>query len=144
MYNTNGYYLFDPAFYEDLAAANGYEVLFSSFMVSAPSPMKESANHSWTLPLSMELLNVMDWTRLESINVFYVMRKTSDESFRIPYQGKYMSAVYGNDGYECVAATNYRHPSRKYVPIVDRFSNVSTKVFKKTCKEYFKKKLGLK
>ncbi|WP_449243154.1 methyltransferase domain-containing protein, partial [Desulfovibrio sp.] len=31
----NGYYLFEPGFYEDLAAANGYEVLFCALSASA-------------------------------------------------------------------------------------------------------------
>lgn len=143
MYNTNGYYLFDPAYYEDLAAANGYEILFSSFILDAPSSMKDSGNHSWHVPLSTELLDTIDLSKLTTVSVFYVMKKINDAAFKTPYQGQYMSDVYKNHGYEVAAMSNYRAPSRKYVPVIDRY-NVSSRVFKKTCKAYFKKKFGLK
>jgi len=138
--NTNGYYNFDTAFYEDLAAANNYKIHFTAHLVNAPASMKDSHRFSWMLPLSTEILDILDHSKVETISVFYVMEKTSDNEFILPYQGQYMSTQYGNDGYDVAAMMNYKCPSRSYVPVIDRYSNVSSKVFKKTCKAYFKKK----
>ncbi len=142
MYNTNGYYMFEPAFYEDLAAANGYEILFSSFIVSAHSSMKDSGKHSWLLPMSSELLDTLDWTKVKTISLFYAMKKIEDAEFKTPYQETLMSHVYGNKGYEVASLSNYKRPTRTYVPVLERKEDISSREFKRVCRAYFKKKLG--
>lgn len=143
MYNTNGYYHFDPAFYEDLAAANGYEILFSSFIVTADASLKESAKHTWILPMSNELVDTLDWSKVSVISLMYAMRKKTDAAFALPYQEKLMSTVYGNKGYALASLSTYRRPSRVYVPMLEYGDDISTREFKRVCKAYIRKKLGL-
>ncbi|MCJ2165942.1 MULTISPECIES: class I SAM-dependent methyltransferase [unclassified Pseudodesulfovibrio] len=144
MFNTNGYYLFEPSFYEDIAAANGYEILFSSFIVTAHSSIKESGKYSWLLPMSSELIEIMDWTKISSIGLLYAMKKTKDADFQLPYQGSYMSTMYGNLGYDIASLSTYRRPTRTYVPVFERKDDISSREFKRVCRSYFKKKLGLR
>lgn len=140
---TNGYYVFDPSFYEDLAAANGYEIIFSGMTVHAESEMKNSGMYTWLVPLSNELVETLDWTKIKMICLLYGFKKINDADFVLPYQEKLMSYKYKNMGYRIACQTNYKRPTRTYVPVIERNENISSKEFKRVCKAYFKKKLGL-
>ena len=143
MHGGNGYYLFEPSFYEDLAAANGYEILYSAVHLTADVQAKDAGNYSWIVPVSNELLDTLDWTKLSSISLMYAMRKREDADFKLPYQGKYMSQVYKNSGYDLASLSTYRRPSRIYVPVNEPHERISSREFKRVCKAYFKRKLGL-
>lgn len=142
MFMSNGYYLFEPGFYEDLCCANSYEIVFCALTVQTHCEAKDQGKNSWLLPLSYELIQTLDWTKVFSVGVLYAMRKTSDQDFLLPYQGKYISTKYKNLGYECAALTNYTYPSRTYVPVLDYTQNISSRKFKSICKAYFKQKLA--
>ncbi|MES9994620.1 methyltransferase domain-containing protein [Desulfovibrio aminophilus] len=137
----NGYYLFEPGFYEDIAAANGYDIIFCAMTVSNIQGSSGPGGSSWMLPLSYELMHLLDRGKLSAIGMIYVMKKNNDKDFILPYQGKFMSIKYHNMGYETSAFTNYTHPSRSYVPIIDLSRNISSKKFKQICKAYFSRKL---
>lgn len=141
MFHSNGYYLFEPGFYEDLAAANGYEIIFCALTASARCAMPDHGKNSWLLPMSYELIETLDWTKISLIGPIYVLKKTNDEDFAVPYQEKYMSVKYHNLGYESSALTNYTFPSRTYVPILDYTQNISSRKFKRICQAYFAQKL---
>lgn len=115
MYRGNGYYLFEAGFFEGLAAANAYAVLFSSFVLTLKDKTEHGSNIQHHVPLSYELLDALDWNRLHSVGITYVFRKTSDADFKTPYQHHAMSGQYGNKGYRL----QYRldPPSRAYVPV---------------------------
>ncbi len=113
VYNTNGFYAFDLSFYEALAAANGYEVLFAGYTVAVRAG---DTVDEFIVPLSRELIESFDWTGLLGIGLAYVMRKTGSDDFREPAQGPYMSKALGNRGYEMQFLPD--PPRRTYVPLV--------------------------
>lgn len=139
--NTNGYYIFDPAFYEDIAAANGYEILFSGITVQGKCAMKDTGRYSWILPMSHELIETLEWTRIESTALLYAFKKKSDAEFVIPYQEKLMCHKYQNLGYKIACLMNYKRPTRTYVPVIERKDDISSREFKRVCRAYFRKKL---
>lgn len=117
LYRGNGYYLFEPSFFEGLAAANSYKVLFTSFSVTLKEKTENGSNHQYHIPLSYELIEALEWTKLHGIGINYVMQKTSAADFKLPYQDSYMSEKHGNRGY--ALQFDLRPPSRSYVPLQD-------------------------
>jgi SAM-dependent methyltransferase len=111
----NGYYNFDVSFFEGLAAANHYRVLFSSYVVAPKGPL-ETFNE-FHVPLSRELLAILDWSRVHYIGICYVFQKQREEEFKLPYQGAYLSEREGNHGYELQFLPD--PPSRTYVPVTN-------------------------
>ena len=65
-----GYYAYDPSFLEGVAAANNYKILFSSFIVSARTPDGLSSPRQFHLPLSWELMDTFDLTKIGEFSVF--------------------------------------------------------------------------
>src|SRR5712692_5922723 len=112
VYRGNGYYNFDLSFFEGLAAANQYKILFASYVI-APA----GSNEQYHITRSRELLNVLDWSKA-NIYICYVFQKQMDADFHYPYQGRYLSAIQGHDGYRLQFLPD--PPSRSYVPISRR------------------------
>jgi hypothetical protein len=108
-YNGNGYYNYDPSFFEGMAAANGYNVLFTSGHVSL------NDGNQYHLPLSNNLLNSMDRSKLSSVGICYVLQKTSADDFRIPYQGEYLAQSRGAVAFQ--TEVHFDPPRRAYVPM---------------------------
>ena len=103
-YRGNGYYAYDTSFLEGMAAANNYRILYSSFVIN-----------QLHVPLSWELMDTFDWTKIGEFRVFYVMQKQSESDFRTPYQGVFLSMIQKNVGYELQYLQN--PPGRSYTPI---------------------------
>jgi len=120
-YNGNGYYNYDPSFFEGMAAANGYNVLFTSSRISL------NDGNQYHLPLSNNLLNIMDRSKLFSMGMCYVLQKTSGDDFRIPYQGQYLAQSQGAVAFQ--TEVHFDPPRRTYVPMyTNDFGNVSGRV----------------
>lgn len=115
IYHGNGYYSYEPSFFEGMAAANNYRIRYSSYIVDLKTATASGSPNQFHIPLSSELLDATDWAKIKGIGICYVMQKESDEDFRYPYQDKYMSHVYGNEGY--LLQFTPTPPSRSYVPI---------------------------
>ena len=115
VYNGNGYYAYDPSFFEGIAAANNYKILFSSYIIAGKTPTSTSSQNRFHVPLSRELLDLVDWTKVQHIGICYVMQKQSDSDFNYPYQGKFLSQVQGHYGYKLQFLPD--PPSRAYIPI---------------------------
>lgn len=113
VYNGNGYYRFDPSFFEGLAAANGYKILFSSYVIY----LGRYGEEGFHIPLSIELLNVVDWSKVLVIGICYVFQKQNDVDFQTPYIGSFLTQDQGNLGYQCQFLP--QPPSRTYVPIFE-------------------------
>lgn len=112
IYNGNGYYMYDPSFYEGIAAANSYKVIFSALSVT-PKATNCTNNPEFLLPLSRELINVVDFTKVQQIGVWYVMQKLSDADLRYPYQREFLSKKERNLGYQIqfmCKAPGYNYP----------------------------------
>jgi len=129
VYGSNGYFNFDLAFYEGIAAANGYKIVFSSYVVSLkrghltaeerqsiPEGGDGTLSDEHHIPLSNDLLNTVDWSKDKPLlSICYVFEKQSDDDFHFPYQGEFMAQVNGNHGYELQFLAT--PPSRSYIPI---------------------------
>lgn len=129
VYGSNGYFNFDLSFYEGMAAANGYRILFSSFILTldknylTPEERRTQPGSldrlydEHHIPLSNDLLNTVNWSKdYTTVSICYVFQKQSDEDFRFPYQGNVMSQVHGNHGYQLQFLPT--PPSRTYIPVL--------------------------
>ena len=75
----NGFYNFDISFFEIMAAVNNYEILSSCFILP-------SSNDQIRVPLSMELINLLDLNKVKEVGVSYLFRKKSGKDFIYPVQ----------------------------------------------------------
>ena len=115
VYNGNGYYAYDSSFFEGIAAANNYKILFGSFEIALAEPTKSGSSNQFHVPLSRELLDALDWSKTAEIGIFYAMQKQSESDFCDPYQGGFLSTIQRNYGYKLQYLQG--PPSRSYVPI---------------------------
>lgn len=115
VYGGNGYYMFDLSFFEGIAAANNYKVLFSSYVITTNTPTSAGGSSQFHIPASRELLDVVDWSKVRGIGIFYVLQKQSDSDFQYPYQGRYLSENQGHYGYQLQFLPD--PPTRTYVPV---------------------------
>lgn len=114
--NGNGYYCFDHTFFEGLAAANGYRVLYASYMITPDSLTAGGGNPEWHVPIDDDLLNSFDFSKLKALGIVYVMQKVADARFVVPYQDGMLAEKLGHRGYELQFLPT--PPSRTYVPKV--------------------------
>ena len=75
----NGFYNFDIRFFESMAAVNNYEILCSYFILP-------SKDEQIRVPLSMELINLLDLNKVKYIGISYLFRKKSEKDFIFPVQ----------------------------------------------------------
>ena len=115
LYGGNGYYLFDYPFFEGLAAANNYRILFSSYIVTTPGMTSSGSDNQFHLPLSRELLGMLDWSKTRQIAICYVLQKESNKDFCYPYQNEFLSEIQRHYGFELQYLQS--PPSRAYVPM---------------------------
>lgn len=115
LYNGNGYYCYEPSFFEGLAAANHYKILFCSYVVSVHDQRDVAKYDQFLLPLHDALLDVMNKTQISEIGICYVMQKQESGEFHIPYQSQLMSE---RNGYLGLDIGYFLHPtSRSYLPV---------------------------
>lgn len=116
VWRGNGYYCFDESFFEGIAAANKYRILYSSYIVRPKSSAIGSANDpQFHIPVSELLLDVIDWSKTSTIGICYVFQKQSDGDFKFAYQGDFLSQIEKNNGYKLQFFST--PPSRSYVPL---------------------------
>ena len=94
----NGYFTFDESFFEGIAAANNYNIIFNSYLLNPGSKTKSGSSHEFHIPRHRELFNVLDFSKLEGLGIYGVLQKTKEDEFKIPYQGKFMKEVYNISG----------------------------------------------
>ena len=117
VWRGNGYYCFDASFFEGIAAANNYRLLYSAYMVT-PLPLISDAPGAvaqFHIPVSEALLDVINWSKTAAIGICYVFQKQSDAEFRIAYQGDFLSRIQKNQGYKMQFLP--MPISRSYVPL---------------------------
>ena len=115
VYGGNGYYQFDLPFFEGLAAANRYAVLFSSYIISTKDERGDA--RQFHIPLSRELLRALDWSKVTEIGISYVFQRQADADFEYPYQGSYLSERQQHDGYQLQFLPAPPSPSHTYLPV---------------------------
>jgi len=136
----NGYYNFDPSFFEGMAAANGYRILYCAFVVVLKKrylsksenrhlPVSSGGDYGFDeyhIPLSQELLDIFNWSTSGAhwslagpeVNMCYVFQKESDDDFQLAYQGGMQARVQGHAGFQIRFLPN--PPSRTYVPLLEQ------------------------
>ena len=80
-YPEHGFFNYHPNLFRALAAANQYEILGLYYNPAISS--------SALIPWASDLLSYLSLTPKTSGGVFVVLRKTTDEKFMVPQQGRY-------------------------------------------------------
>lgn len=124
VWHGNGYYLFDLSFFEGIAAANNYKILFSGYIVTLNTSTKAGSNMQFHIPLSRDLLDALDRSKVRSVNITYIFKKQSENDFKYPYQDSYLSQRENNYGY--IIQFLPEPPSRTYVPVTSQTSSLDT------------------
>ena len=99
VFGGNGYFTFDKSFLEGIAAANDYTVINGSYIIVLKDKTKDGSDLQYHIPLSKNLLNTIDFSKIKSIGISMTFQKTSDKEFLIPYQGNHMEKIYGVAGF---------------------------------------------
>jgi hypothetical protein len=141
LWKGNSFYLYDNCFFEGLAAANGYKIIFNSYIVQTSALTKDGSFLDFHIPLNRELLNSFDMTKLKWIGVCAVLQKTSDKEFQFPYQGNYLSQKQSHMGFNRLFFKD--PPGYAYVPIFGAGA-LSGKMLLKELVNRIKIRLGLK
>ena len=95
----NGYFLFDNSFFSGFAAANNYKIISSSYIVLTKAKSENESDLHYHIPLSRDLFDVLDFSKLDNVAIYMVMQKQEDKEFVIPYQHSIMSNKYNFAGY---------------------------------------------
>jgi len=101
----NGYFKFDEVFFEGIAAANNYKIIFSSYVITTGEKTKNGSYYQFHIPRNHKLLDVLDYSKLgnidksDGIGIFAVMQKITDEEFKTPYQGTIYNDIYNIAGF---------------------------------------------
>ena len=137
VWGGNGYFLFDLSFFEGIAGANNYKILFSSYIVTLNKKASSGSENQFHIPLSRELLNSVNLSQMSEVGVCYVLQKQTADDFKYPYQGPSMSQMEGHEGFDLQFLPN--PPSRSYVPVA--FQTTRTKTLLKIVADRIIKKI---
>ena len=123
VWKGNGFFTFDESFFESIAAANNYQVLISSYVVNLKSMTPAGSNNQFLVPLSADLIDALDYSKVDGLSICYVFRKSSDEDFKYPYEkGILRSEADRILGYS--VGFHADPPSRHYTPSYE--ANITT------------------
>lgn len=111
VYGGNGFYCFDQSFFEGLAAANRYTIVYSAYVVTCGGGAIANQFH---VPCNKDLLKCFDYSKIDQLGINYLFRKSEDNEFSPYYQGnanrveeRFIVQFIGN-GYP---------PEKYYVPV---------------------------
>ena len=125
----NGFFKFDSSFFESMAAANAMDILYSAYRVNT------AFNKGFDVPVEFSVLDLVNFGKVESIGIIYVMRKRHDQPFKTPYQTN-GHTVIGRDRdyfYTQFNILDQGWPVRNY--LVNGVQSISGKVLlKELCK----------
>ena len=108
IFGGNGFYNFDLSYFENIAAVNNYSIIFSKlFFIKDKKYI--------TTPVDKELIKLINLNNIENIYVFYLMRKKSDNEFKMPYQG-FGSSFPPKEKYNLQSINKYISPEKYYIP----------------------------
>jgi len=136
LWGGNGYYLLDKYFFDGLVAANNYKVLFNSYVITPKTKTKDGSPLSFHVPMSKDLLDTLEISKIESINVYGVLQKQIDSDFKFAYQNSMISKKQGHLGFNRMFYKD--PPSYSFIPSVG--DDISTKVLIKEIYKRVKKR----
>ena len=80
IYKTNGFYNLTEDFFENLAAYNNYEIIFSSLVFQFIDGKYIPTD------VDMDFINKINFNLIKDIEIVYIFKKTNDDDFNVPYQ----------------------------------------------------------
>ena len=102
----NGYFKFDECFIEGIAAANNYNVVYSSYLIKPGIKTSNGSFSEFHIPRNQTMLNCIDQSKFQSefgtpkeIGIYCVLQKTSENEFKMPYQGDIVKDIYNIAGF---------------------------------------------
>ena len=114
LWGGNGYFLYDRAFFEGIAAANGYRIIYDAYVLMSAFKYKKISGQQFHIPLARDLLKVVDLSHVDEIGIYAVLQKQEDSEFQFPYQGEYLAERQHHAGFNRLF---YRDPpGYSYVP----------------------------
>ena len=114
LWRGNGYFLYDKKFFEGIAAANNYSIIFNSYIISPGTKTENGTDYQFHIPMNRELLSTIDKSKVNNISVYAVLQKHTNAEFEIPYQDYYMSEKQRHFGFNRLYSKD--PPRYSYIP----------------------------
>ena len=105
LWGGNGYFLYDESFFDGIAAANNYKIIFNSYVITTKSKTPNGSDNQFHIPLNRDLLKTFDLSKT-SIGVYVVLQKQDKSDFKFPYQGQYLAKKQGHFGFNRIYHQN--------------------------------------
>ena len=106
LWGGNGYFLYDESFFDGIAAANNYKIIFNSYVIATGSKTPNGSDNQFHIPLNRDLLKTIDLSKANSIYVYVVLQKQDKSDFKFPYQGQYLAKKQGHFGFNRIYHQN--------------------------------------
>ena len=106
LWGGNGYFLYDESFFDGIAAANNYKIIFNSYVITTKSKTPNGSDNQFHIPLNRDLLKTIDLSKAGSIGVYVVLQKQDKSDFKFPYQGQYLAKKQGHFGFNRIYHQN--------------------------------------
>ncbi len=105
LWGGNGYFLYDESFFDGIAAANNYKIIFNSYVITTKSKTPNGSDNQFHIPLNRDLLKTIDLSNA-NIGVYVVLQKQDKSDFKFPYQGQYLAKKQGHFGFNRIYHQN--------------------------------------
>ena len=105
LWGGNGYFLYDESFFDGIAAANNYKIIFNSYVIATGSKTPNGSDNQFHIPLNRDLLKTIDLSKA-NIGVYVVLQKQDKSDFKFPYQGQYLAKKQGHFGFNRIYHQN--------------------------------------
>ena len=105
LWGGNGYFLYDESFFDGIAAANNYKIIFNSYVIATGSKTPNGSDNQFHIPLNRDLLKTIDLSNA-NIGVYVVLQKQDKSDFKFPYQGQYLAKKQGHFGFNRIYHQN--------------------------------------
>ena len=105
LWGGNGYFLYDESFFDGIAAANNYKIIFNSYVITTKSKTPNGSDNQFHIPLNRDLLKTIDLSKA-NIGVYVVLQKQDKSDFKFPYQGQYLAKKQGHFGFNRIYHQN--------------------------------------
>ncbi len=105
LWGGNGYFLYDESFFDGIAAANNYKIIFNSYVITTKSKTPNGSDNQFHIPLNRDLLKTIDLSKA-NIGVYVVLQKQDKSDFKLPYQGHYLAKKQGHFGFNRIYHQN--------------------------------------
>ena len=107
--NGQGYFNFDIPFFEGLAAANNYSVIYSAYSITTAN------GEQYHLPCDKGIIDSINLNKVADLGISYIFKKNEENSFQYCYQSE---VTQGNKEtiYRTGFITDKFPPDRVYIP----------------------------